>query len=129
SSLPTNYESSQLSKNEDDDLDSTVHKPRLTVTVHEKELPEYDEPISTAIHDKELNYVFPRLDILNKDMGVNRVDDDELKMNARILEEKLETFKITIKNLEVTPGPVVTQYEFVPGDGIKVSRIEGLSDD
>lgn len=109
--------------------ESSPSKDPLRVRVVEKEAPEYDEPISTAIHDRELNYKMPGLELLNKDVGINRVDDEELKMNARILEEKLETFKITIKNLEVTPGPVVTQYEFVPGDGIKVSRIEGLSDD
>jgi S-DNA-T family DNA segregation ATPase FtsK/SpoIIIE len=105
------------------------HKDPLKVTVVEKEGPEYDEPLSTAIHDKDISFEFPGLKLLNKDTGINKVDDAELKMNARILEEKLETFRITIKNLEVTPGPVVTQYEFVPGDGIKVSRIESLSDD
>ncbi|MGC5198912.1 DNA translocase FtsK, partial [Aphanothece microscopica] len=49
--------------------------------------------------------------------------------NARILQEKLETFRIRIENLTVHPGPVVTQYEFVPAAGIKVSQIESLGDD
>jgi hypothetical protein len=45
------------------------------------------------------------------------------------LQEKLETFKIYIENLTVTPGPVVTQYEFVPAPGIKISKIESYADD
>ena len=45
------------------------------------------------------------------------------------MQEKLETFKIFIENLNVTPGPVVTQYEFVPAEGIKVSKIASLQDD
>jgi S-DNA-T family DNA segregation ATPase FtsK/SpoIIIE len=57
------------------------------------------------------------------------VDDGELEANARTLQEKLETFRVRIENLTVTPGPVVTQYEFVPASGIKVSQIASLSDD
>ena len=57
------------------------------------------------------------------------VDDAELERNAQILQEKLETFRIKIENVTVQPGPVVTQYEFVPASGVKVSQIESLADD
>jgi S-DNA-T family DNA segregation ATPase FtsK/SpoIIIE len=57
------------------------------------------------------------------------VNDEELKENARILQEKLGTFNIQIENLTVTPGPVVTLYEFVPAAGIKIAQIESLADD
>jgi len=90
---------------------------------------EQDSPICTYIHDQSINYKAPDLSLLEQNYEVNEVDEAELKMNAQILREKLETFKINIENLSVTPGPVVTQYEFVPAAGIKISKIENLSDD
>ena len=90
---------------------------------------EPDSPICTYIHDEKIDYIPPGLDLLEQNYEVIEVSEAELKMNAEILREKLETFNITIENLSVTPGPVVTQYEFVPAAGIKISKIENLSDD
>ncbi|TNE35092.1 DNA translocase FtsK [bacterium] len=90
---------------------------------------EPDSPICTYIHDEKIKYVPPGLDLLEQNYEIHEVSEAELKMNAEILRDKLETFKITIENLSVTPGPVVTQYEFVPSAGIKISKIESLSDD
>lgn len=86
-------------------------------------------PISTKIHDEKILYRFPDESHLDRTISENEVSPEELEMNARILQEKLETFKIYIENLTVTPGPVVTQYEFVPAAGIKISKIESLADD
>ncbi len=87
------------------------------------------ELISTAIHDEKISYSPPGIELLNDTVVVSNVSEDELRMNAQILQEKLETFKIYIENLTVTPGPVVTQYEFVPAPGIKISKIESYADD
>jgi DNA segregation ATPase FtsK/SpoIIIE, S-DNA-T family len=67
--------------------------------------------------------------LLNQIKEEVAIDDEELRNNARILQEKLETFKVKIENLTVQPGPVITQYEFVPASGIKVAQIENLADD
>ncbi len=114
-----------------DDLAEKSKKP-LTVTVKDtNEESEYiqENPLSTSIHDKKINYKPPSVDLLIEEKEVTDVRDEELSENAKILREKLETFKIEIDNLSVTPGPVVTQYEFVPAPGIKISKIENLSDD
>lgn len=103
----------------------------LSVTV-QKLKPEPLKPVNllgTNIHDEVIQYTYPGSDLLNCEKATSFVDEKELTMNAQILQEKLETFKIFIENLSVTPGPVVTQYEFVPAAGIKISRIESLSDD
>lgn len=86
-------------------------------------------PLSTSTLAEQIDYQPPVLNLLNNEEIQSEVNEEELKMNARILQEKLETFKIFIENLTVTPGPVVTQYEFVPAAGIKISRIENLADD
>ncbi|MBK9246784.1 MAG: DNA translocase FtsK [Ignavibacteria bacterium] len=104
----------------------------LTLTVEER-LPSKDDieiVPEVNVLDEEIVYTSPMLSLLTEQhVKEVTVDDAELKENARLLEEKLETFKISIENLTVTPGPVVTQYEFVPASGIKISQIENLSDD
>ena len=56
-------------------------------------------------------------------------NDEELAKKGRLLRDKLATFGVEIENITVTPGPVVTLYEFTPAEGVKVSRVENLTDD
>ena len=49
--------------------------------------------------------------------------------NEEIIVKKLAGFGIPSKIIGRNAGPVVTQYEVLPAPDIKVSRIEGLSDD
>ena len=55
--------------------------------------------------------------------------DAHLREVARKLEETLDSFgvKVTVNN--VSCGPTVTRYELMPEQGVKVSRIVGLTDD
>ncbi|MBC8146335.1 MAG: DNA translocase FtsK 4TM domain-containing protein, partial [bacterium] len=81
------------------------------------------------VRNEEIKYIPPPIDMLVPQGEQAEVNDEELKENGRILQEKLSTFDIEIEDLQVTPGPVVTLYEFVPAPGIKISRIESLADD
>ncbi len=129
----------QISSIGDSALQLPIDKPnpdkaKLNVFLYDKveeeqikKLPK--SPISTLSLEEKLNYKFPTIDLLVETDDNHNINEEELKTNARILQEKLETFKIVIENLTITPGPVVTQYEFVPAPGIKISRIESLSDD
>lgn len=115
---------------ESDVTNETTVGKKLVITVNEYEKEsELSNPLSVAIYDEEINYKTPSYDLLINDNEEYQIDETELKQNAKILQEKLETFKIYIENLSVTPGPVVTQYEFVPAAGIKISKIESLVDD
>ncbi|HLO36020.1 MAG TPA: DNA translocase FtsK, partial [Candidatus Deferrimicrobium sp.] len=49
--------------------------------------------------------------------------------NKRRIEEKLLSFAIPARVVNVNSGPVVTQYEVKPEHHVKVSRIEALADD
>ncbi len=57
------------------------------------------------------------------------IQQQSLIMNSRLLEKKLKDFGVEGQVTEVSPGPVVTMYEFEPAAGVKISRITGLSDD
>lgn len=88
----------------------------------------FNNPLSLKILNENIKYKSPTFDLLDKG-NESFANDTELREKAHILQEKLKTFKITISSLQVTKGPVVTQYEFIPDDGIKISKIEGLEDD
>ena len=57
------------------------------------------------------------------------VDKDELEDASGRLTACLEDFGIQGEVQDVTPGPVVTMFEYKPAPGVKISRIANLSDD
>ncbi|MBN1447798.1 MAG: DNA translocase FtsK, partial [Bacteroidetes bacterium] len=77
----------------------------------------------------ELKYLFPRPDLLNRQERVEGVTDEELRIKAAQVKEKLAVFGIGIKSISVTPGPVVTLFELVPDSSVKISKIVSLADD
>jgi len=54
---------------------------------------------------------------------------DELMQRAVLLAEKFKEFGITGHVHQISPGPVVTTFEFKPDPGIKYSRIVSLVED
>jgi S-DNA-T family DNA segregation ATPase FtsK/SpoIIIE len=76
-------------------------------------------------------YQLPALLMLSepKKGAVNRVSEDALQQNARLLEGVLDDFGVKGDIINVRPGPVVTLYELEPAPGIKSARVIGLADD
>ena len=54
---------------------------------------------------------------------------DVLRLLSDRLKECLNDFNVQGEIQQVVPGPVVTMFEFKPAPGIKVSKIENLTDD
>jgi S-DNA-T family DNA segregation ATPase FtsK/SpoIIIE len=105
------------------DLEKTGDIPRReTIAEKEAALPNQWEEI--------INFKKPSLDLLDPIADEDyKVAEEELKRNAEQLKEKLKLFDISIQDISVTPGPVVTLYEIVPEPGVKISRIVGLEND
>ncbi len=57
------------------------------------------------------------------------VDNESLRMLSVLLEKKLEDFGVNGKVSEVSPGPVITTFEYKPAPGVKINKIVNLSDD
>lgn len=75
-------------------------------------------------------YEFPPISLLDSEEHATvRVDENSLKMNAKILEKKLGDFNVEGSVTEIHPGPVITMYEFQPAPGVKLSKISNLVDD
>ena len=80
--------------------------------------------------EEKIEYIMPGLDLLEAAPEEDyKVAEEELTRNAELLKEKLKLFDIEIKDISVTPGPVVTLYEIVPAPGVKISKIVGLEND
>lgn len=57
------------------------------------------------------------------------IDEDFLRSQSRVLEEKLGDFGVQGKVVTVLPGPVVTTFEYQPAPGVKISKVVNLADD
>lgn len=76
------------------------------------------------------DYILPSIELLDSPPNIEaRQIKDDLKANARILEETLEDFGISAKVTDIERGPVITRYELEPAPGVKLNRIVALSDD
>lgn len=77
----------------------------------------------------ERTYRLPSLSILQHGNTPSGGVSDEVRQNARILQETLQSFNIDAKILNASQGPAVTRYELEPAAGVKVSKIVHLADD
>ena len=56
-------------------------------------------------------------------------NDENLRMQSKLLEKKLEDFSVKGKVVAILPGPVVTTFEYEPAPGVKINKIVSLTDD
>ncbi len=86
----------------------------------------------TALNLGAGEYQLPALELLAEPVVVKdtqKLSDEALEENARMLEAVLADFGVKGRITAVRPGPVVTLYEFEPAAGVKSSRVISLADD
>ena len=117
--------------------DDIPQEPRIITTT-----PSVNEPIKIEEPEEEEDedfqvtpvstgeYRLPGIGLLDKvDAADNEVDLEHYYAFSKKLEDKLRDFGISGKVEGISPGPVVTTYEFAPAPGIKITRIVSLADD
>jgi S-DNA-T family DNA segregation ATPase FtsK/SpoIIIE len=76
------------------------------------------------------DYHLPSVDLLDAPPPADSKQmKEDLEACARTLEDTLEDFGILAKVTDIIRGPVITRYELEPAAGVKINRIEALSDD
>jgi len=89
--------------------------------------------ISKDIHQAEKKvpkkYIFPPMSLLTKGKATGGDSEKLLKETAMRLQQTLNTFGVKVTITDISQGPAVTRYELQPEQGVKVSKIVGLSDD
>jgi len=101
-------------------------KPRILI----KNKPQSEEVKLRPAELKIGDYHLPSVDLLEDAPAADTKQmKEDLEACARTLEETLEDFGISAKVTDIIRGPVITRYELEPAAGVKINRIEALSDD
>jgi len=75
-------------------------------------------------------YIFPPTSLLKKGArNAGAFSGVEYKATAIKLQQTLHNFGVGVTVTNISCGPAVTRYELLPEQGVKVSRIVGLTDD
>ena len=85
-------------------------------------------PAQTSSYDE---YKVPEIAKILDTHEVQTADYTEEELNAigKMLEEKLENFKVKGRVIGCETGPMITRFEVEPGPGVKVSRFSALQED
>lgn len=84
--------------------------------------------VSNVPSADEQVWELPPLDLLADSVG-EKADRGDLKGNAAIIEQTLDSFGIQARVAEVNTGPAVTQYALEISLGTKLSKITALQND
>ncbi|MGE0130715.1 MAG: DNA translocase FtsK [Blastocatellales bacterium] len=75
------------------------------------------------------DYKLPSTEMLTPPAPRSEMAEAELMERARQLAEKCAEFNVSGQVKQISPGPVVTTFEFKPDPGVKYSRVTSLVDD
>jgi S-DNA-T family DNA segregation ATPase FtsK/SpoIIIE len=76
------------------------------------------------------DYILPPLSLLKDPEGRYSVaQEGVVREKASILEQTLAEFRIEVRVVEITTGPVITMFELELSAGTKVSQIQSLAND
>ncbi len=97
---------------------------------------EVKREVGTGLDQKEtlnvssvpMMWDYPPLSLLSQKSG-GKADRGDVKGNASIIENTLESFGIQAKVVEYNPGPAVTQYALEINKGTRLAKITALSTD
>lgn len=98
----------------------------------EEETPKPKQMSTDEIQMKDTRFsewTFPTFDLLDSTHSELTVNDEELKTQAIMIEQKLQEFGIDVTMRDAHPGPTVTQFTLQPSEGVKLSKIGNLKDD
>lgn len=121
------------------DLDTAYQEPPREIHKIERNVapaaPQKREPaastgMETHGSGKPQKYIFPPIRLLAEPPKKGKKDaTGELRETAQRLQQTLQTFGVKVTITDISQGPAVTRYELQPEQGVKVSKIVGLTDD
>jgi DNA segregation ATPase FtsK/SpoIIIE, S-DNA-T family len=112
----------------DDDVEISVYVGKGDEEADARELDRQNKEKAREI--PVIKYKFPGIDLLDSPPNEgNEVDLEEIKINKKIILEKLRRHKIEILSINAIVGPTVTLYEIEPAPDVKISKIESYAND
>ncbi len=94
-----------------------------------KPAPRKPKPITVASTPLIGNYQLPPMEFLqHPDLTAKPTESkEELMANARMMQQTLAQFGIDVSLGDITKGPTITRYELHPAPGVKLEKIQNLS--
>ncbi len=133
SNLPFKKEAQQVSTSLKPKIFMPEANNKLKIQIKSRQQGDGLASNSQSHKPKELkigDYHLPSVDLLDEaPVADTRQMKEDLEASARILEDTLTDFGIMAKVTDIIRGPVITRYELEPAPGVKINRIEALSDD
>jgi S-DNA-T family DNA segregation ATPase FtsK/SpoIIIE len=94
-----------------------------------KKVPAPKQEVFEFMQDSS-GFKLPSIKLLeDPEEGTVVADKKNLEMQSQLLEKKLNDFGVNGKVVTVTPGPVITTFEYEPAPGVKINKIVNLADD
>ena len=95
-----------------------------------KNIPEKEgEPPAKKTVNRKIEYKFPSVELLEDNKAVRTGGVSDLKEKAIKLENILESFGVDAEVVNIEKGPSITRFELQPKSGVRISKIQSLSDD
>jgi S-DNA-T family DNA segregation ATPase FtsK/SpoIIIE len=124
-----------------DEAKSAEPKPEPVITIADgsapapvaaprpRPAPKKPKPMTVASVPMIGNYQLPSFDFLqHPDLTVKPTESkEELMANARLMQQTLAQFDIEVALGDITKGPTITRYELHPAPGVKLEKIQNLS--
>lgn len=113
----------------EEEKETSKKNPRSSKAEIEQGIHEVSEEIALKEAEVKKAYEFPPMELLKKGKQTGGESDAHLRETAGKLQETLHNFGVNVSITNVSCGPTVTRYELQPEQGVKVSKIVGLTDD
>ena len=104
--------------------DSAAEPSRFSKQAAQKAVSQQSRTALTTASDPD--WKFPGLDLLNQSQ--DKANPGNVKANANLIKESLANFNIDVAMEGANVGPRVTQFEFRPAAGTKLTKIKSLED-
>ena len=102
-----------------------ISQPQPVFEMVQEELPLKVEPSKNTS-----GFKLPSITFLDDpETRASQFDTEHLHSQARLLEKTLEDFGVKGSVTAISPGPVITTFEYEPAPGVKINKIVNLSDD
>ena len=128
---------------QDTEIDITADKPKVEVNQEIDQNEELDSiSIEKAIIEKEaeiddqrnksilkVEWKFPSTDILESSDESSEINEDDIRDRSELLKNSLSNFGVEGSSGAIKTGPIITLFEILPAEGVRVNKFVQLSDD
>ena len=113
-------------KVEDVDSDNELDAISIEKAIIEKEA-EIDDQRNKSI--LKVEWKFPSTDILESSDELSEINEDDIRVRSELLKNSLSNFGVEGSSGAIKTGPIITLFEILPAEGVRVNKFVQLSDD